>query len=446
MNFCDSSSSGEFYSPLTLSDLGLSPLKEVRVRSESDIEHELEFFEDPDYIPHLTPCSESYETDEMSSRETLSNGGSEEVKMLEYNDKLMRFLLGFWLGLLKWRKGHTLHPRITRCQSKMDKFLGAATGVAIPKKPRKKSKTSENAVSEKGDGNKEKGQMSSIEVRAAKAKELRGDKVVEFVPQPAPVELDSDLREIEVPTHGKGKVDHRQAKDEVLVHGGTSVVRHAFETATWVNVLAQEFMDLVKECNSLQKERDELQKKNGEMKRELDVVVPVVTSLQDEKDLLKTILSFEERKRKMCEEENEAQKEEIKRMRESEAELKKNVQLLVHNEMEEHITNFINSSSFDNIVYLYRLPTAILAFTDCRKKVKAEYPEVDITKITFNKQEEGVEENGETMEKEEVKVEGAEVEESQPPLQVKVHPVPSDEEQPPLLAGQKPPQPPPPTE
>ncbi|GKV23247.1 hypothetical protein SLEP1_g32998 [Rubroshorea leprosula] len=165
-------------------------------------------------------------------------------------------------------------------------------------------------------------------------------------------------------------------------------------------------------------------------------------------------------------------------------ELKKNVQLLVHNGMEKHISNFVNSSSFDNIVNLYRLPTVILAFTDCRKKVKAEYPKVDITKITFNKQEEGVEENGESMsvdfhpqiklrwdrdadgrtvfppnfnfefvvveeeeaevEEDEVgaRVEGAEMDESQPPMQVEIHPVPSDDEQPPLPDEQQPTQPP----
>ncbi|GKU95533.1 hypothetical protein SLEP1_g8882 [Rubroshorea leprosula] len=86
MNFCNSSSGSELYSPLTLSDLDLSPLKEVRVKSESDIERKLKFFEDPNYIPPPTPCSESYETEEMSSEDTLSIGGSEEVRMLEYND------------------------------------------------------------------------------------------------------------------------------------------------------------------------------------------------------------------------------------------------------------------------------------------------------------------------------------------------------------------------
>ncbi|GKV39186.1 hypothetical protein SLEP1_g46994 [Rubroshorea leprosula] len=99
----------------------------------------------------------------------------------------------------------------------------------------------------------------------------------------------------------------------------------------------------------------------------------------------------------MCEEEIEAQEEEIKKMKESEVKLKKNVKLLVHNGMEEHIANFLNSSSFDNIVNLYRLPIMILAFTDYRKKVKTQYPEVDVIKITFGEQEEVVEENGESM-------------------------------------------------
>ncbi|GKV11444.1 hypothetical protein SLEP1_g22705 [Rubroshorea leprosula] len=466
MNFCDSSSSGEFYSPPTLSNLDLSPLKKVRVRSESDIERELEFFEDPDYIPPPTPCSESYETGEMSYEETLSIGGSEEVTMLEYSDvsvkgglsgsegtkggvgrnevvevgaeevpanilevgnrnnkfydsgadivsevkeyeselrsrdslsylvetyeisfrvlisdeeeeveKLVRkegdIVNIMFLTSSDVIEAADLYGPSSMSEAKMDKYLGAAGGVAIPKKPRKKSKTLENVASGKGDGNMEKGQISSTEVQtieevelrskrkrdemdqAQKKKrrmedEVRGDEAVEFVPRPAPVELDPDLREIENKNFFATKnfinayvpeVDRRKARDEALVHGGTLVVRHALE----VNVLAQEFMEFMKEGNSLQKESDKLLKKNGDMKREPDIVVPAMTSLQEERDPLKTILSFEEKKRKMCEEENEAQKEEIRRMRESEVELKKNVQLLVHNGMKEHINNFVNS-------------------------------------------------------------------------------------------------------
>ncbi|GKV35920.1 hypothetical protein SLEP1_g44122 [Rubroshorea leprosula] len=693
MNFCDSSSSGEFYSPLTLSDLDLSHLKEVRVRSESDIERELEFFEDPDYIPPPTPCSESYETKEMSSKETLSIGGSEEVRMLEYSDVSvkgessgferieggvgrnkvvevgakevsvnilevgdgsdkfydsgadivsevkgyesefksrdslsylietyeisfrvlirparvkeracsspqdhwmpmyahylatgLRFLLPdllVWL-LLEYSVGLTqLSPNAMRviigfivyCRARglrvptvnmfkhffvlkarsrkekgwyyftprssnkekrnlfsagpsskakkanqnkyslnsneeeeveklvrkegdiidimfltssdvieaaelygpssmseveMDKFLSAAGEVAIPKKPRKKSKTLEKALRSK----RKRDEVDQAQKKKRRVEDgVRGDEVVEFVPRPTPVKLDLDLRETEVPASRKGKafvptpllqnsifgnknfsttknfinayvpeVDRCKAREEALVHGGTSVVRHALETATWVNALAQEFMELVKELNSLQKERDELLKKNGEMKRELDIVVPAVTSLQEERDTLKTILSFEEKKRRMCEEENEAQQEEIRKMRESEVELKKNVQLLVHNGMEEHIGNFINSISFDNIVNLYWLPTAILAFTDCRKKVKLRWDHDEEGRAVFppNFDFEFV-----AVEEEEGEAKRAEVEESQPSPPVEVHLVPFEEEQPPLPAEQEPPQPPP---
>ncbi|GKV11516.1 hypothetical protein SLEP1_g22769 [Rubroshorea leprosula] len=612
MNFCDSSSSGEFYSPLTLFDFDLSPLKEVRVRSESDIKRELEFFEDLDYIPPPTPCSESYETEEMSFEETLSIWGSEEVRMLEYSyvsvegessgserteggvgrnevvevgaekvlvnilkvgdrsdkfydsgadivsevkgyeselrsrdslsylvetyeissrvlirpvgvkeracfaprdhwmpayahylaarlrfplpDLLVWLLLKYSVGLTqlspnaaiskkekgwyyftprssnkekrnlfsarpssikgwkekiffvddtKWEKrdgeveegdiidimfltssdvieAAELYGPSSMSKAEMDKLLGVAGGVAIPKKLRKKSKTLEKATSGKGGGNTEKGQM--------------GDEVVEFVPRPTLVELNPDLKETEVPALGKGKafvptpflqssifgnknfsavknfinayvpeVDRHKAREEELVHGGTSIMRLALKTTTWVNALAQEFMEIVKECNSMQRERDELLKKNGEMKRELDIVVPVVTSLQEERDTLKTILSFEEKKRRMCEEENEAQEEEIRRMRESEVEFKKNVQLLVHNGMEEHIKG--------RVVFP---------------------PNFDFEFVAVE------EEEGEI----EVEVEGAEVDESQPSPPVEVHPVPSEEEQPPLSTEQKPPQPP----
>ncbi|GKV11426.1 hypothetical protein SLEP1_g22687 [Rubroshorea leprosula] len=397
-----------------------------------------------------------------------------------------------------------LYGSSSMSEVEMDKFLGATGRVAIPKKPRKKSRLWRRLQVGREIGTRKKAQKKKRRVED----EVRGDKVVEFVPRPAPVELGPNLRENEVLTPNKGKafvptpslqssifgnknftvaksfmnayapeMDRRKAREEALVHEGTSVVRHSLETATWVNALAQEFMELVKERNSLQKERDELLKKNGKMKRELDIMVPIVTSLQEEGDTLKTILSFVEKKRRMCKEENEAQKEEIRKMRESEVELKKNIQLLVHNGMEEHISNFINSSSFDNIVNLYRLLIAILTFTNCRKKVKIEYPEVDITKITFGEQKEGVEENDESMsvdfqpqdklrwdhdeegravfppnfdfkfiavEEGEGEAKGVEVEESQPSPPMEVHLIPSKEEQPPLPSEQEPPQPPPP--
>ncbi|GLU18334.1 hypothetical protein SLE2022_346400 [Rubroshorea leprosula] len=133
------------------------------------------------------------------------------------------------------------------------------------------------------------------------------------------------------------------------------------------------------------------------MQRRLDEVLPSMIELENDNDVLSTKLVLEERKRKICEEKLEAQGKYIDNMRKGAVELKKNVNLLVHNGMAEHIDNFLNSSTFESILKLYRLPTAIVAFTDCRKKVKAQYPEVDVTTVTFGEQEEGVEEDGESL-------------------------------------------------
>ncbi|GKU90197.1 hypothetical protein SLEP1_g4225 [Rubroshorea leprosula] len=386
-------------------------------------------------------------------------------------------------------------------EAEMDKFLNTVGGVAIPKKPRKKSKTSTKQVDE-GRAGKEVVPTTSAkaeeevpqlkrkgweERRALQKKKKvveegeRGSEVPQFVPQPLPVELDLELRqleegvEVQAPGKGKGpvppltfqsglfeaknmtgarrfinttfsKVDKRNARDEALRYCGASVVKHVLESVSWVNGLAQEFMD----------------------------------SLEQERASLSTKLVFEESERRISKSECEAQAKEIALMKDAFMELKENVQMLVHNGMKEHISNFISFSSFDNMVNLYRLPTAIIAFTDCRKKVKAEYPEVDIIKITFDEQEEGVEENGESMsadfrpqiklrwehdvdgrvvfppqfdfefvvveeegaevEEDEVEagVERTEVGESQPAPEVEIHPVPSDDEQPPLLDEQQP--------
>ncbi|GKV42002.1 hypothetical protein SLEP1_g49464 [Rubroshorea leprosula] len=352
-------------------------------------------------------------------------------------------------------------------EAEMDQFLNTAGGAPIPKKPRKKSKTSTKKVDEGRTGKevvpvasaeteeevpalKRKGweERRALQKKQKVVEEEEGNGVPEFVPQPLLVELDLELRRLEegaeVWALGKGKGPVSPAVSQ-------SSLFEAKNSASWVNGLAQEFRD-------------------------------------SERSSLSTKLGFEETKRKISESEREAQAQELKLMKEAFLELKGNVQTLVHNGMKEHISNFISSSSFDNIVNLYRLPTAIIAFMDCRKKVKAEYPEVDITKITFGAQEDGVEEDGESMsadfhpqiklrweddahgrvvfplqfdfefvaveeeeaevEEDEVEagVEGIEVGESQPVPEVEIHPVPSDDEQPPLPDEQQPRQPPLPSE
>ncbi|GKV48238.1 hypothetical protein SLEP1_g55064 [Rubroshorea leprosula] len=320
-------------------------------------------------------------------------------------------------------------------EAEMDQFLNTAGGAAIPKKPRKKSKTSTKQVDE-GRTRKEavlaasakteeevpqlkrKGweEWRTLQKKQRVVEEETGNEVPVFVPQPSPVELDPELRQLEegaeVRAPGKGKglipplgpqsslfeaknitgarwfinntfpeVDQSNAREEALRYGGASVVKHVLE----------------RQRDQLQKEKEELEKKNKELQESLNEVVPTVSQLEQERASLSTKLTFEESKRRIAESEREAQAQEMKLMTEAFKELKGNMRKLVHNGMKEHISNFISSSSFDSIVNLYRLPTAIIAFTDCRKKVKAQYPKVDVTKITFGEQEGGVEEDGESM-------------------------------------------------
>ncbi|GKV17111.1 hypothetical protein SLEP1_g27655 [Rubroshorea leprosula] len=408
-------------------------------------------------------------------------------------------------------------------EADMEQFLNTAGGKAIPKKPRKKSRTSAKQVDE-GRAGKEVVPLAPAEVeeevpalkrkgweekralqKKQKVVEEEGSGVPEFVPQPPPVELDPELRQLEegaeirAPGKGKGpvtsavsqsslfeaknmmgarwfinntfpEVDKRHAREKALRYGGASVVKHVLESASWVNGLAQEFREGVKarallqrQCDQLQKEKEELEKKNKEMQESLNEVVPAMKQLEQERSSLSTKLVFEESKRRISESEREAQAQEIRLMTEAFKELKGNMQKLVHNGMKEHISNFISSSSFDSIVNLYRLPTAIIAFTDCRKKVKAAYPEVDVTRITFGEQEEGVEEDGQSIirlrvvaveeegaevggDEVEARVEGTEVDERQLVPEVEIHSVPSDDEQPPLPDDQQPTQPPLPAE
>ncbi|GKV48565.1 hypothetical protein SLEP1_g55364 [Rubroshorea leprosula] len=248
-------------------------------------------------------------------------------------------------------------------EADMDQFLSTAGGKAIPKKPRKKSRTSAKQVDE-GRVGKEVVSLASAEVeeevpplkrkgweerraveKRQKVVEEEVSGVPEFVPQPPPVELNPELRQLEegaeVRAPGKGKgpvtsavsqsslfeaknmmgarwfinntfpeVDKRHAREEALRYGGASVVKHALESASWMYGLAQEFREGVKErallqrqCDQLQKEKEALEKKNKEMQVSLNEVVPAMKQLEQERAFLGTKLGFEETKRKISENE-----------------------------------------------------------------------------------------------------------------------------------------------
>ncbi|GKU93168.1 hypothetical protein SLEP1_g6786 [Rubroshorea leprosula] len=244
--------------------------------------------------------------------------------------------------------------------------LSEAGRMVIPKKPQKKSKTFATTASQGVARGKEKGQSSSASKRVrVEEHEVKGDEVVEFVPYPPPVELDPKLKEVGVITHEKGKsliptpprqgglfdiksmtaakrfinstfleVDHRLAWEEVLSHDGV---------ASLVNALSQEFFETFKERNILVNESEELGKKKEEVEKDLVEVMLELTWLQEENDALKTKLTFKERKRRICEEKIEAQEKESGGMKKAATKLKKNMNFLVHNAMEDHIVEFLRS-------------------------------------------------------------------------------------------------------
>ncbi|GKV17767.1 hypothetical protein SLEP1_g28228 [Rubroshorea leprosula] len=251
-------------------------------------------------------------------------------------------------------------------EAEMDEFVTAAGGLRIPKKPRKKLKTStavEKEVTEWGrlsstsaqamevqprpepmmggseDVSEEMAPLQRKKRRVAEP-ETRGDEVVEFVPWPSPPKIDPEVREREeagVRGPGRGEelilpllpekslfeaanttgvkhflnrtlpeVDRKRARDEAVRHVGYTVVRHALEEYA---ESVRDRANLQRQCEQLQKEKDELQKEKGEwekekreMQRRLDEVLPSVTELQNENDVLSTKLVLEERKRKICEE------------------------------------------------------------------------------------------------------------------------------------------------
>ncbi|GKV31654.1 hypothetical protein SLEP1_g40326 [Rubroshorea leprosula] len=287
----------------------------------------------------------------------LNEDEVEEVEKLVREDGDVVDIL--YLTSLKVIEAAELYGPSSLSEVEMDEFVNVAGGLHIPKRPRKKSKTS--TAAEKGVA--ERGRLSSTSARA-----------VEVQPR---LELVMGGSEDHFLNSTLPEVDRMQAKDEVVSHVGYTVVRHALESASWTNALAQEYVESVRDRANLQRQCEQLQKEKDELQN--------------------TKLVLEERKRKICEEKLEAQDKYIDNMRKGAVELKKNVNLLVHNGMEEHIGNFLNSSTFENILKLYRLPIVIVVFTDCRKKVKAQYPEVDVTTVTFGEQEEGVEEDGESL-------------------------------------------------
>ncbi|GKU94658.1 hypothetical protein SLEP1_g8118 [Rubroshorea leprosula] len=344
--------------------------------------------------------------------------------------------------------GYSLTPgeiedveELERGVEEMNKFLDAAGGAGIPKKGRGKRgevrrQGEETSMPQAEVGNLAifqpghiGGEVTVVEEGpiVAKRKRLEQQDAAEEVPEPKPVtaplrlegtssasaaEFAAALREqgyIRVPTtsfYDSGmrssakrfinayfpEVDRQRAKDEVAARGSVGVVHQALEAINLVNALANEHHKSLKERSQMRKENAELVKKSEDAKAEVARLKAKMEELQRENATLKKDSEISYQKRKICEAELEKREKEVEEAGKVVAEL----ELKVHNSVEEHVEGFLRSSTFEDIVNLYRLPTAIVAFSDYRKKVKLQYPAVDVTKITFGEQEGEVEEDGES--------------------------------------------------
>ncbi|GKV39514.1 hypothetical protein SLEP1_g47272 [Rubroshorea leprosula] len=155
-------------------------------------------------------------------------------------------------------------------------------------------------------------------------------------------------------------VDRQRAKDEVAARGSVGVVRQT----------------ITKERNQMRKDNAELVKKNEEAEAEVARLKAEMEELRKENATFKKDSEISYQKRKICEAELEKREKELEDAERTVAELEDaertvaELELKVHNSVEEHVEGFLRSSTFEDIVNLYRLPTAIVAFSDCRKKVE----------------------------------------------------------------------------
>ncbi|GKV28141.1 hypothetical protein SLEP1_g37228 [Rubroshorea leprosula] len=327
------------------------------------------------------------EREECSTlRKRLLAGGEEREGVLGSGGPLDAFvlpLLGGWVMIP--------HPKpigmvVAGVRRDEQDFLEAAGGVNIPKKGRGKRAEDKRRVEEEGPIVAKRKRMEQQEAVEEIPELVTSSLRIEGTSSATAVEFVATLQEqryIRVQTtsfYDFGirstakrfinayfpEVDRQRAKDEVAARGSVGVVRQALEAMNLVNALANEHHESLKERNQMRKDNAELVKKNEEAEAE--------------------------QKKRICEDELEKMEKELEEAVKAVAEL----ELKVHNSVEEHVKGFLKSSTFEDIVNLYQLPTTTVPFSDCQKKVKLQYPDVDVMKITFGDQEGEVEENGES--------------------------------------------------
>ncbi|GKV15169.1 hypothetical protein SLEP1_g25971 [Rubroshorea leprosula] len=126
-------------------------------------------------------------------------------------------------------------------------------------------------------------------------------------------------------------------------------------TVNLVNALANEHHESLRDRTQLRKENVELVKKNEEAEVKVAKLKAEMEELKKENATLKKDSELSYEKRKICEDELEKKEKELDEVAKAAVEL----ELKVHNSVEEHVAGFLKSSTFEDIINLYQLPTAI---------------------------------------------------------------------------------------
>ncbi|GKV11442.1 hypothetical protein SLEP1_g22703 [Rubroshorea leprosula] len=230
----------------------------------------------------------------------------------------------------------------------MNKFLDAAPGVRIPKKKSKVAKV-----------------IAEVGRRDGRSFTHSTDTLALVISQPRSVEAKSTKVP---PSGGKG-----------YIHASTASYYEPGMRSMAKRFINTYFLDMNCQWAKDEVENAKLVQKKEEVKLEKAKLLSELNKLREENAILKRDSGYSFQKRRICKDELKKKENELDEVRKVAIKL----ELQVHNSAEVHITKFWKSSTFDNIINLYQLPTVIVTFSDCRKKVKLQYPEVDVTKVTF---------------------------------------------------------------
>ncbi|GKV52947.1 hypothetical protein SLEP1_g59497 [Rubroshorea leprosula] len=327
---------------------------------------------------------------------SLSSGEQEEVERLERRGGDVMDIMHFSSSAML--EAAEVYGPSSMTGEEMNRLMSKRKTVALLEK--RSTAPAAPSVGEKVLG----GTSRSRPEGSARAEEPQTDALIKFVPRPPPVQMDPSLRKVGVVGHGKRKESPISRQKSSFYESTSKTTAKRFirsnfpevdlnraqhQTVNLINALAVVYYDCLKERNNLVDKYDELNLRKQLAEQNFNDLTSKLKKVREELASTKVATDVEVEKRRRAE-------EELVKARGELAEVQKRIELEVHNSVEKHVSDFVNSETFSEIVDLFRMPTLVMAFNDCRKKVKAQNPEVVVTKITFGPEEVGVEEDGES--------------------------------------------------